>query len=123
MATKSSTPQIEDDDPGFVPIDGPDGRFWVAFTGSRPEEPLGFFYRDSRARFCFYAKVDPIAMAWNVSRTSTGMWNGPYFKTTADSEAIFRRNIAFFFATRRATDPARMGDGSAGPTIFSWKIF
>ena len=123
MTSEITTTQIEDDDPNLVPIDGPDGRFWVAFTGSCREAPLGFFYRDNRARFGFYADMDPIVKAWNVTRTSTGVWTGPYFKKTADSEAIFRRNIAFFFATRRATDPARMGDGSAGPTIFSWKIF
>ena len=122
MATKSSTPQIEDDDPSLVPIDGPDGRFWVAFTGSRREAPFGFLYRDSRARFGFYAQVDRNAKAWNVSRTSAGAWTGAYFKTTANNEAIFRRNIAFFFETRNPLRPAQPGDGSAGQTIFSWDI-
>ena len=122
MTTKSSTPKANDNDLNLVEIDGPDGKFWVAFTGIRREEPFGFFYRDSRAQFGFYADLDRNTKAWNVSRTSTGVWTGAYFKTTADKESIFRTNIAFFLETRNPVKPAQPGDGSTGPTIFSWNI-
>lgn len=122
LTSKSSTRQANDDDLNLVEIDGADGNFWVAFTGVRCEEPFGFYYRDSRAQFGFYADVDRNTKAWNVSRTSTGVWTGAYFKTTADNEAIVRKNIAFFLETRDALEPAKLKDRSADPTIFSWKI-
>ena len=122
MTTKRSTQQENDDDLNLVEIDGPDGKFWVAFTGMRREAPFGFFYRDSVAQFGFYADVDRNTKTWNVSRTSAGVWTGAYFKTTADNEAIFRRNIALFLETRDALEPAKLKDRSAGPTIFSWNI-
>jgi len=125
MTTENVVPQINGRDLKLANIDGPNGRFVIAYAGTRKESDDGFFYQDERGRFGFYAALRIEAIKrWDVTSATTGAWSGVPFKTSYENELTFRQNIEFFFKTRRVTDPTRLGDGSYTdtPVTFSWRI-
>jgi hypothetical protein len=44
-------------------IDGPNGRFWIAFAAVRWGDGDDYFYEDERARFWFWAKYSAVVDA------------------------------------------------------------
>ena len=121
----SEIPQVNGRDLEVAEVEGPNGLFHVALAGSRKEGGSGYFYQDGRGRFFFYAFwiIKPIKR-WDVSFATKGPWTGGPFTTTRENEAIFKKNIEFFFKTRSVLDPAQPGDGSFAefPVNFSWGI-
>jgi len=125
MTTENVVPQINGIDLKIAQIDGPNGRFDLAFAGAHKEGDNGFFYRDERGRFFFYAeRYSAPSISWNVTHASTEAWSGASFKTSPENEEIFKKNIEFFFKTRRSSDPTKRGDDTSEPTLikFSWRI-
>jgi hypothetical protein len=121
----SQIPQLNGRDLKVAEVEGPGGVFHIAFAGARKDGDRGYFYEDSRGRFFFYAFwiIEP-TKHWDVSFATKGPWTGGPFKTTPENEAIFKKNIEYFFKTRRITDPVLPGDGSYAevPVNFSWGI-
>ncbi len=125
MNAAKSVPQVNGFDLRVVPLLGPAGEFDIAFAGGRKDGDLGFFYRDSRAQFFFYAEFHITApQSWNVFRAMTGAWSGVPVRMTAQDAAAVQQNIEFFFKTRLADDPGKAGDDTtaAWPVTFSWKV-
>jgi hypothetical protein len=107
-------------------IDGPNGRFWIAFAAVRRGGGNDYFYEDERARFCFWAEFyyGQMPTHWDVKGATRQLQGGGLFTSSAENAAVFRSNIEFFFKTRRWTDPARPGDASSAqvPVSFSWSV-
>jgi hypothetical protein len=123
--TEDTTPKISGISLKLTPLEGPGGRFQIAYAGTRKESDDGYFYQDDRGRFGFYAQLRTTAGAsWNVNRATTGAWAGGPFRTSRENEAVFRQNIEFFFKTRHWLDPERQGDASTlgTPVTFSWNV-
>ena len=118
------TPKIYGFTLKLTEIDGPSGPFAIAYAGTRKESDDGYFYRDSRGEFGFYAALQGKLEIWVVTGATTGAWCGGLFWTTRENEAAFRQNLEFFFKTRHWGDPERPGDAStaATPVTFSWRI-
>jgi len=129
MTSQEYVPQVKSAlgrDLRVAAIDGPDGRFWIAFGGMRREEGSDYFYEDTRGRFWFWAECDyrQTPPRWEVKNATQQMQHGGLFKSSPLDEAFFRRNIEFFFKTRDWTGPWRPGDASTAnvPVIFSWSV-
>ena len=107
-------------------INGPDGRFWIAFEGMRREDGTDYFYEDERARFWFLADCDfgQTPLRWEVKNATQRFRGGGFFKSSPQNEAIFRRNIEFFVKTRYWMEPWKRGDGSTAEVSvsFSWSV-
>jgi len=122
MMTENAIPEINGKDLKITEIDGPKGRFGVAFVGSDKDGDHRYFYQDERDQFSFYVDFEskPIVRCV-VTRATKG--SGP-FRTSNDNESCFRQNIEFFFKTRHWLSPWRPGDDSSAvtPVSFSWRI-
>ena len=107
-------------------IDGSNGRFWIAFGGTRREEGSDYFYEDERGRFWFWVERDygQTPPGWEVKNATTQMQGGASFKSIPQNEAIFRSNIEFFFNTRRSSAPWKPREGTTAkvPVSFSWSV-
>jgi hypothetical protein len=109
----------------LTPLEGPGGLFKIAFAGLRKDETdAGYDYQDDRGCFGFYAEVTTSDKV-NVNGAQDGRaWSGGGpFQTSPQNEAIFRRNIEFFFQTRDWWYPEKPSDAAVGlPVTFSWDI-
>jgi hypothetical protein len=124
MSSEDTVPKVYGISLELTEIYGPSGPFAVAYAGTSKESADGYFYRDQRGQFGFFAEMRADPEGWDVNGATTGAWSGGLFVTTRENEAAFRQNIAFFFKTRNWVRPERPGDAStvATPVTFSWSI-
>jgi hypothetical protein len=100
------------------------GKVCIGGVGYMPEPGVGFYYRDAKYEFCFYAdcKYDADKFDVDVRNATVQRFHGASSRIDYQDFDRVARNMARFFAERSVLDPRKPPTEKFHRLKFSWLL-